>query len=195
MKKLLLLLFSIFFLSSPSVFAEDIDLYELSIKYPQCQDSNYRDECFDDYSFGQDGTNRDAGYFRDNLMWEGLVWQNDVLTHEIYEGVSKSVDRCPKGLDGWYHCPDGQKYKPLEGGYMDTNGNLQGRFIVHYASGSVYEGNWENTLRNGYGKYTWSDGEVYEGNWENGAENGYGKMTWSDGSVYEGTWENGNMSD
>ena len=34
MKKLLALLFSIFFLSSPSVFADNIDLYELSIKYP-----------------------------------------------------------------------------------------------------------------------------------------------------------------
>ena len=168
MKKLLLLLFSIFFLSSPSVFADDIDLYELSIKYPQCQNSNYRDECFDDYSFGKDGKNRWVGYFRDNLMWEGLVWQNDVLTHETYEGVYKSVDKCPKGLDGWYHCPDGTKYKPIEGGYIDANGNLQGRFIIHFADGNVFEGNYENDAKNGYGKMTWSNGDVYEGNWENG---------------------------
>ena len=218
MKKLLILLFSIFFLSSPSVFADDIDLHELSIKYPQCQNSDYRHECFDDYSYGKDRKDRWVGYFRDNLLWEGLVWQNDVLTHEIYEGVLKAVMNCHKGLDGWSHCPDGQKFRPLEGGYIDANGNSQGTFIVHYATGnvfegnyendlrngngkytwsdgSVYEGNWENDYQNGYGKYTWSNGHVYEGNYENGARNGYGKLTLSNGSVYEGNWENGNMSD
>ncbi len=153
---------------SSSVFADDIDLYELSIKYPQCQNSTYRDECFDDYSFGKDGKDRWVGYFRDNLMWEGLVWQNDVLTHETYEGVKKGVMDCHLLPDGWYHCPDGQKYKPLEGGYIDANGKLQGRFIVHFAGGNVFKGNYENDLRNGSGKFTWSDGEVYEGNWENG---------------------------
>jgi len=195
MKKLLLLLFSIFFLSSPSVFADDIDLYELLTKYPQCQNSTYRDECFDDYSFGKDRKNRWVGYFRDNLLWEGLIWQNDVLTFETYEGVDKAVINCHKGLDGWIDCPDGQKYKSLEDGYIDVNSNLQGRFIVHFAGGDVFEGNHENGARNGYGKFTWSDGVVYEGNWKNDAINGYGKMTWSDGDVYEGNWENGNMSD
>jgi len=193
MKKLLLLLFSIFFLSSPSVFADDIDLYELSIKYPQCQNSTYRDECFDDFSFGKDIKDRWAGYFRDNLMWEGLVWQNDVLTHETYEGVLKAVMNCHKGLDGWYHCPDGQKFKPLEDGYIDANGK-QGRFIFHFAGGEVFEGNFENSLKNGYGKMTWPDGNVYEGNWENGTQNGYGKITWSSGNVYEGNWENGTQN-
>ena len=190
MKKLLLLLFSIFFLSSPSVFADDIDLYELSIKYPQCQDSTYRDECFDDYSFGKEGIDRQAGYFRDNLMWEGLRWQNDVLTHEIYEGVLKAVMICHKGLDGWHQCPDGQKFRPLEGGYFDVNDDMQGTFIVHFADGNVFEGNHENDMRNGYGKFTWSNGDVYEGNWKNDYQNGYGKQTWSNGAVYEGNWKN-----
>ena len=93
MKKLLILLFSIFFLSSPSVFADDIDLYELSIKYPQCQNSTYRDECFDDYSDGKDGKDRWAGYFRDNLLWEGLIWENGYLTLETYEGAQQI--KCP----------------------------------------------------------------------------------------------------
>jgi hypothetical protein len=168
----------------------DIDLHELSTKYPQCQDSNYRDECFDDYSFGTDGENKNAGYFRDNLIWEGLHWQNDFLTHEIYEGVKKGVLGCPKGLDGWSHCPNGQKYKPLEDGYFDLNGKLQGRFIIHYSSGNVFEGNLENTLRNGYGKMTWSSGDVYEGNWKNDYMNGHGKFTWSNGDVYEGNLKN-----
>mgnify|MGYP001223276450 CR=1 FL=1 len=218
MKKLLILSFSIFFLSSPSVFADDIDLYELSTKYPQCQNSTYRDECFDDYSYGAEGKERKVGYFRDNLMWEGLIWQNDVLSFETYEGVLKAVMNCNKGLDGWHQCSDGQKFKPLEDGYIDVNGIKQGRFTFHFPEGSAFEGNFVNDLKNGYGKMTWSDGGGYEGNWENGNfsgfgkmtwsagdvyegnwkndnQHGYGKYTWSDGDVYEGNWENGNMSD
>jgi len=217
MKKLLALLFSLFLLSSPSVFADDIDLYELSTKYPQCQNSTYRDECFDDYSFGADGKEKWVGYFRDNVIWEGLIWQNDVLTFEVYEGVDKSTIRCPEGLNGWYNCPDGQKFRSLEDGYIDVNKKLQGRFIVHYAGGNVFEGNYKNNLRNSYGKFTWLNGDVYEGNfkndyqngygkmtwsnvgvyegnWENMVQNGYGKMTWSDGNVYEGNWENGTQN-
>jgi len=167
-----------------------IDLYELSIKYSQCQNSSYRHECFDDYSFGKDRINRHAGYFRDNLIWEGLLWQNDVLSHETYEGVKKAVINCHKGLEGWYHCPDGQKLKPLEDGYIDVNGKGQGKFIIHFAGGNVFEGNYENDARNGYGKYTWSNGDVYEGSYENDARNGYGKYTWSNGDVYEGNYEN-----
>mgnify|MGYP001401839961 FL=1 len=194
MKKLLLLLLSLFFLSSPSVFADDIDLYELSIQYPQCQNSTYRDECFDDYSYGTDGINREVGYFRDNLMWKGLRWQNDVLTHEIYEGVKEGVSYCHKGLDDWIDCPNGTKYKPLEGGYFDDNGR-QGRFIIYFPEGDVFEGNFKNDNQHGYGKKTWLNGDVYEGNYENGARNGFGKYTWSDGDVYEGNWKNDNMSD
>ena len=194
MKKLLILLFSFFLLSSPSVIADDIDLYELSTKYPQCQNSNYRDECFEDFSFGADGKGRWVGYFRDNVIWEGLIWQNDVLTFEVHEGIDKALGNCPKGLDDWYHCPDGQKFKPLEDGYIDVNGIKQGRFIFHFASGSVFEGNFLNDLKSGYGKMTWLDGGVYEGNWKNGTQNGYGKMTWSDGNVYEGNWKNGTQN-
>ena len=190
MKKLLALLFSLFLLSSPSVFADDIDLYELSTKYPQCQNSTYRDECFDDYSFGADGKEKWVGYFRDNVIWEGLIWQNDVLTFEVYEGVDKAVINCKKGLVDWYNCPDGQKFKPLEDGYIDVNGIKQGRYITHFPGGEVFEGNYENDTKTGYGKMTWSGGSVYEGNYENDAKNGYGKMTWSGGDVYEGNWKN-----
>jgi len=123
------------------------------------------------------------------------------------DGGATAIDGCPLAQDGWHHCPSGKKYKPLEGigkvvesgsakaGYIDANGNHQGRFITHLADGRVYEGNYKNGVPNGYGKMTWSDGDVYEGNWKNNYQDGYGKMTWSDGDVYEGNWENGNMSD
>ena len=189
MKKLLIPLFSIF-LCSPSVFADDIDLYELSNKYPHCQSSDYRDGCFDDYSFRTDKKSRAAGYYKDNLLWEGLIWQNDILSFEVRESKLKAVMSCESIQDGWYQCSDGQKFKPLEDGYIDVNNSKHGRFIFIWADGSIFEGNLSDDSKNGYGKMTWNDGTVYEGNWENGNNRGYGKLTWSNGDVYEGNWKN-----
>ena len=189
MKKILIPIFSIF-LCSPSVFADDIDLYELSKKYQHCQNSDYRDECFDDYSYLSDEKSRAAGYFRDNLLWEGLIWQNDVLSFELHEGKLKAVMSCYAIEDDWYECSDGQKFKPLEDGYFDANDRKQGRFIFIFADGSVFKGNLVDDLKNGYAKFTWTDGTVYEGNYKDGAKNGFGKYTWSSGDVYEGNHKN-----
>ena len=94
MKKLTLtFLILLFSLNSNVVWSADIDLHELSIKYPQCQNSDYRDECFDDYSYGKDRKDRWVGYFRDNLLWEGLIWENGYLTLETYEGAQQI--KCP----------------------------------------------------------------------------------------------------
>ena len=177
--------------SQPSV--ADININELAIKYPQCQDSNYRHECFDDYLY-VDGSNRRAGYFRENLMWEGLTWEDGKLAFETSEGVQTAVNSCRK-VTTWYHCPNGDKQKPLEGGKLVFNKKSkkydnEGKWTYHHADGAVFVGNYKNNAKNGYGKYTWAHGDIYEGNWENNARNGFGKYTWEDSTVYEGNWEN-----
>ena len=50
-------------------------------------------------------------------------------------------------------------------------------------------------FKHGFGKHTWASGEVYEGNYEKGARHGYGKFTWSSGQTYQGEWRNGKMVD
>ena len=200
--------------TQPSV--ADININELAIKYPQCQ-TEYRNECFEDYLYS-DGDYRFVGYFRDNAMWEGIVWQNGKLGFEYSEGVRSSKNSCSKVIT-WYHCPNGDKYKPLEGGYLVLNieaneNHKEGKWIYHWENGDIYEGNWKEDLQHGYGKYTWSggsiyegnyqndafhgygtlifsDGNIYEGNYQNNAFHGYGKYTWSDGSIYEGNWKDG----
>ena len=154
--------------TQPSV--ADININELAIKYPQCQ-TEYRNECFDDYLYS-DGSIRDVGYFRDNAMWEGLVWQNGKLVFEYSEGVRSAKISCSKVIT-WYHCPNGDKYKPLEGGYLVLNieknkNHREGKWTNHYVSGSIYEGNWKVDLHHGYGKYTRPDGSIDEGNWKDG---------------------------
>ena len=182
--------------TQPSV--ADINVNELAIKYPQCQDSVYRHECFEDF-LSDNGYSRNAGYFRDNLMWEGLTWQDGKLAFEYSEGVSTSPDSCHKATT-WYYCPNGDKFKPLEGGKKVFNkkskiDEREGNWTYHFVKGETYEGNWKNNVFNGYGKYTWENGTVYEGNYKNNAKNGYGKNTWPNGDIYEGNWKNGEQDE
>ena len=62
-----------------------------------------------------------------------------------------------------------------------------GKYI--YTDGTVYEGNWKNDKKHGKGKIIYSDGEVYEGEWKNGKMDGKGKYTYSNGEVQEGLWK------
>ena len=105
--------------TQPSV--ADININELAIKYPQCQDSAYRHECFEDFKLTNTNI-RNAGYFRENLIWEGLVWEDGKLKFEYSEGVRTPGVTCRKART-WYHCPNGDKQKPLEGGSLVFNKN------------------------------------------------------------------------
>lgn len=54
---------------------------------------------------------------------------------------------------------------------MHDKGAVKGRGVrvskqpVTLASGAVYEGEWIDDMRDGYGKQEWPDGSKYEGNW------------------------------
>jgi hypothetical protein len=43
----------------------------------------------------------------------------------------------------------------------------------------MYEGNWKEDKKHGFGKQTIPDGRVYEGYWEDGKEHGKGKETFA----------------
>jgi hypothetical protein len=38
----------------------------------------------------------------------------------------------------------------------------------------MYEGESDNGVKNGFGRYIWNNGDYYVGNWNNGVPNGYG---------------------
>ncbi|MCL2773642.1 MAG: S-layer homology domain-containing protein [Oscillospiraceae bacterium] len=59
-------------------------------------------------------------------------------------------------------------------------------------NGSWYEGDLINGIKDGNGKYVYSDGRVYIGEWKNDVIEGNGKMTWPDGEWFDGEWQNGN---
>ncbi|OQB15158.1 MAG: MORN repeat protein [Firmicutes bacterium ADurb.Bin193] len=58
--------------------------------------------------------------------------------------------------------------------------------IVNYPDGSVYEGYVLNGKREGEGRFLRSDGFVYTGGWSNDNMNGRGEMIWSNGDHYTG---------
>jgi len=49
---------------------------------------------------------------------------------------------------------------------------LAGR--MQYHNGDVYEGQWNNDDKTGYGKMTYEDGDNYEGQWRNNERDGKG---------------------
>jgi hypothetical protein len=67
----------------------------------------------------------------------------------------------------------------------------QGKYF--FQSGQIYEGNWTNSLRNGYGEQIYGSSHTqarYEGDWLN--DQIYdGTLTYKDGCKYKGTFKNG----
>ncbi|CAD8163462.1 unnamed protein product [Paramecium pentaurelia] len=61
---------------------------------------------------------------------------------------------------------------------------------IQLESGAVYEGEWKNGMRDGFGKQKWPDGSIYEGEWVEDKSSGRGKLTHADGDVYDGEWKN-----
>lgn len=63
-----------------------------------------------------------------------------------------------------------------------------------YQNGDVYEGEWQDGLRHGFGRMTYAeDGATYEGGWEHGLESGRGTKRYLDGIEYVGEFERGMM--
>ena len=189
MNKLLLtlsFLISFNFLSTLVLAEVNIDL--LKQKYPKCEDNSYRHECFDILLYSK---TKKVGYFRDNSLWDGLTYQNDILIFEHINGKQIGKSSCEKSITGWYNCPSGTRYKSIENGFVDSNGNRQGKFRIEFISGNLYVGNYKNNRINGYGIFTWANGEKYTGQWKDDKIYGQGKYIFNDGNIKEGIWKNG----
>lgn len=50
-----------------------------------------------------------------------------------------------------------------------------------FKSGSIFEGNFKNDMKEGYGKmYYYPSGNFFEGEWKQDQKSGMGTMNWSD---------------
>ncbi len=67
----------------------------------------------------------------------------------------------------------------------------EGKGIMMYSDGRIYEGYWKNDLPWGNGRWILPSGNVYEGQVHKGKFHGYGRYTWKDGEFYVGEMSNG----
>ena len=64
-----------------------------------------------------------------------------------------------------------------------------GKGIYTWDDGDVYDGEWKDGMRNGYGiKLVAGTAERYEGQFKNDAKHGRGTYTYESGNKYEGDW-------
>lgn len=75
-----------------------------------------------------------------------------------------------------------------EGEYV--NDKKDGYGVFRWASGNLYQGQFKDDERHGKGRMEWTDGSYYEGDWFRGIQHGYGKITFPDGSEKEGYFDN-----
>lgn len=67
---------------------------------------------------------------------------------------------------------------------------VNGKGIKKYADGSAYDGEFLDSLRNGFGVMVWQGGDKYIGDWKAGLITGKGTMIFTDGRRYEGNFFN-----
>jgi hypothetical protein len=95
--------------------------------------------------------------------------------------------------NGFYFFSDGTVY---EGTFLDDKMHGKGKLMEQEGSNNLilYEGDWENDERNGFGKGVVVKGEsVFEGEWRGNQMNGQGKLMKSDGTFVQGIWKDGEM--
>ncbi len=85
--------------------------------------------------------------------------------------------------------PNGDLY---EGGFQNSIFNGFGKLVTY--NGEIYEGNFLNGEKTGLCTYLFPDGTIYNGNILNGLFNGQGSIKWSNGIKYEGNFINSTLS-
>ncbi|ESO83241.1 hypothetical protein LOTGIDRAFT_176258, partial [Lottia gigantea] len=58
-----------------------------------------------------------------------------------------------------------------------------------YPLRNMYDGEFVNGLRHGFGSFRYANGALYEGYWKNNMKHGKGKFTFKNGRIYEGVFE------
>ena len=91
---------------------------------------------------------------------------------------------------GWFQ--EYKNYTYYEGNWENSMKNGYG--IEKYQDKSEYMGNFVNGKKDGIGYYKWLDGSSYEGEWKENKLHGYGIYTFKDGSIYKGEWKRNRMN-
>ena len=70
-----------------------------------------------------------------------------------------------------------------------SEGRADGKGIMKYVNGDVYEGIWMNGERFYQGTCKYANGDVYEGRWEANLRARRGRCSYRNGDMYDGEWK------
>lgn len=86
--------------------------------------------------------------------------------------------------------PNGDVY---EGEYKNGHRSGYGKYVFKKLKGKTrnacYLGHYENNKKNGQGTFLYPDGAKYEGSWKDDLRHGYGAYFYTNGDLYRGEWE------
>jgi len=74
-------------------------------------------------------------------------------------------------------------------GQFNQEGKWEGKGLLKFANGNIYEGEFKGGLPNGKGNFKFANGNIYEGDYKNGLFDGKGIFKWNDGDIYEGEYK------
>ena len=125
--------------------------------------------------------------FRNKKDGLGLEHFND--TNSNYFGIFKNGKRVQVGKFVMKNENKDYYYKgQIKGIYASGYG-----WFYDSKNLNSYEGQWTNSMKNGYGLEICKDNSAYVGTFYNGKKNGIGYYRWLDGSSYEGEWRNNKL--
>ena len=126
---------------------------------------------------------------------KGLVQEKKIMeytsdTIELYDMISDLFDyEVLRKESDRFHV---KQYKDsIYRGEIKVNRKRDGKGVIVYDSGRIYEGDWENDKRNGRGFELFPNGNKYLGQFADGKAHGKGSYTWRNGEQYEGEWVGG----
>lgn len=121
---------------------------------------------------------------------EKKVVEYESETIEIYEMISSEFDYEKLRLESTSFAI--KQYKDsIYRGEINKKRKRNGKGVVVYDAGRIYEGEWNEDKRAGRGFELFSNGNKYQGQYANGKAHGKGTYTWTNGEVYEGEWKAG----
>ena len=71
-----------------------------------------------------------------------------------------------------------------------NNGVKEGKGKYFFDNGDIYDGEWKKGKIEGKGIYYYKNGNKYDGEWINGKKEGKGILYYSNGDKYDGEWKN-----
>ena len=111
-----------------------------------------------------------------------------VVTDVVDEvGAVEPEEEVLEGCHERYY-PDGGIYN---GNYVNNERSGFGQCIFASDKDGIYKGHWSGDKRNGEGVMEFYNGDYYKGGWKNDHEHGKGMLTYEKGESYEGYYKDG----